>query len=345
MRYTKSKAASAEIMRLVLPHLTRYGADFQPPSYTLWYEYVAGDNQPLKQALDARMGTGSSLTAEETHALYASHVAARDVALLEQLQTQLQHALDEFEGLANSAGQDTKEYGRSLQTCGDLLSLNIDTEALHSLIRTLAAETQRMQESNTALSQRLETTQRDLLELKEHFAVIQSESLLDPLTRLNNRRGFQHGIEEILAGRPDGFAGCAMLMGDIDHFKTVNDKHGHLLGDKVLQTVAEILRSCIKERDTAARYGGEEFAILLMDTPSRGALALAEQIRKTVAQGRIRRTNRNETIDGVTISLGVAAYRPGETLEQWIARADRALYESKRRGRNRVTLAEPEAVS
>jgi diguanylate cyclase len=171
------------------------------------------------------------------------------------------------------------------------------------------------------------------------MATVQNEALLDPLTRLSNRRGFQRRIDEMLAAGADGLAGSSLLMADIDHFKQVNDTHGHLLGDRVLQTVAEVIRGSVKGRDVAARFGGEEFAILLPDTPLRGALVLAEQIRQTVAHGRIRRIDRDETVGGVTISLGVANYRPGETLEQWLERADRALYQSKQRGRNCVTAA------
>ena len=88
-----------------------------------------------------------------------------------------------------------------------------------------------------------------------------------------------------------------------------------------------------------------EFAILLPDTPADGAVALAEQIRKRIAQGRFRCADREEAIGGVTISLGVAAYRPDESLEEWLARADRALYASKQHGRNRVTLAASERVA
>jgi diguanylate cyclase len=232
-----------------------------------------------------------------------------------------------------------------LQHYGEQLTPYVDIETLRQIIQGLAGETRRMQQSNALLSERVESSHRDFAELKAQLASVQNEALIDPLTNLRNRRGFQLGVDEALAGRAGGLSGCAILMADIDHFKKVNDAHGHLLGDKVLQTVAQVLRTSIKGRDVAARFGGEEFAILLPDTPADGAVALAEQIRKTIAQGRFRRADREETIGGVTISLGVAAYRPGESLEEWLARADRALYASKQHGRNRVTLAAGERVA
>lgn len=345
MRYPQSKETSAEMLRLALPHIARHGCGFQPTSYTLWYEYVAGTNPALKRALDAHIAQDDALTTAETHELYATYIEAREAEQVERLQLQLQQTLDELGRLAGSASNDATDYGRSLQALGDRLAPSLDVKALRDIVGALAAETKRMQQSNQALGERLETSQRDFLELKKQLASVQNEALLDPLTGLKNRRGLQRGIDELVAGRPGGLTGCALLMADIDHFKKVNDTHGHLLGDRVLQSVAQVLRTSIKGRDLAARFGGEEFAILLPDTPESGAAALAEHIRQTVARGRIRRADRGEPIGGVTLSLGVAAYEPGETPEQWIARADQALYRSKQCGRDRVTLAAVEHVA
>jgi diguanylate cyclase len=339
MRYPEDKNTSSELLRLALPQIARHGSGFQPPSYAIWYEYVSGCNAPLKQALDARTAKGGALSSDETNAFYATYVAARDAKALDRLSGQLQKTVDEFGQLAGSASRQTQDYGRSLATYGERLAPDLNLDALRGVIGALAAETQRMQASNRELNERLQANQREFASLKAQMATVQNEALLDPLTRLSNRRGFQRRIDEMLAAGADGLAGSSLLMADIDHFKQINDTHGHLLGDRVLQTVAEVIRGSVKGRDVAARFGGEEFAILLPETPLRGALVLAEQIRQTVARGRIRRIDRDETIGGVTISLGVANYRPGETLEQWLERADRALYQSKQRGRNCVTAA------
>jgi diguanylate cyclase len=126
---------------------------------------------------------------------------------------------------------------------------------------------------------------------------------------------------------------------DIDHFKKCNDTYGHLFGDKVIRRVAQVITKNVKGQDLPARIGGEEFAILLPDTPVAGALALAERIRMAVERGRIKRGDGAEAVGNITISLGVAEYAPGETLEAFILRADQALYASKAGGRNRVTHA------
>jgi len=134
------------------------------------------------------------------------------------------------------------------------------------------------------------------------------------------------------------FKGAALVLADIDHFKQINDKHGHLLGDKILRAIGQTLQANIKGRDIAARPGGDEFAVLLQQTPLAGARALAEQIRTAVAAGRIRRSDSKEQPGSVTLSIGVAAGGSDDTLESLLARADAALYAAKRAGRNRVSV-------
>ena len=108
----------------------------------------------------------------------------------------------------------------------------------------------------------------------------------------------------------------------------------------MLKLVGATLSKLVKGKDTACRYGGEEFAILLPDTPLDGARQLAETIRTTIERGKIQRANSNELVGNITISIGVAGYKKDEMTTEFIDRADRALYDSKRNGRNRVTVAE-----
>ncbi len=121
-----------------------------------------------------------------------------------------------------------------------------------------------------------------------------------------------------------------LVVGGIDHFKSVNDKHGHPVGDKVLQKVSHILRECLRDSDVVCRYGGEEFCLILTETGTKGALKTAERIRQTISADRIFGIQ-------VTVSLGVSSLEqaPGNPSEM-LSQADKALYEAKNRGRNRV---------
>lgn len=338
MRYEHSKEQSNELLRRALPHIAKHGCGCHPPSYALWYEYVDGTNRELSAAVDGLIARREPLSVDETHALYRRFIADREVAATDELQAQLQETLDGLNRAASTAGSNVARYGESLSKGGEQLESPPDLDAVRRVIAALAAETRRMQASNARLTEELEANRRELLEISTRLTAVRSEALLDPLTGLTNRRGFQRAIDERLASGGAGLAGWTLLMVDIDHFKKVNDTHGHVLGDKVLQAVATVVRGCVKDHHVVTRFGGEEFAILLPDSTDADAFALAEKIRESVARGRIRRTDHGQPIGGITISIGVARFRGSESLEQWIGRADRALYGSKQAGRNRVTV-------
>jgi len=158
---------------------------------------------------------------------------------------------------------------------------------------------------------------------------------LDPLTQAFNRRTFMELAQKQLSRARRLDTPLSLVLLDLDHFKSVNDNHGHLVGDRVLRRFADAMRNQLRKEDVLVRYGGEEFCLLLPDVPGPGAVALAGRIRKAVAREPF-------VVDGVeihlTVSAGVAARidEGPEGLDNLIARADEALYIAKRRGRNRV---------
>jgi len=158
-------------------------------------------------------------------------------------------------------------------------------------------------------------------------------AVTDGLTQLANRRSFDRSLERELgrASRTDGRLSIVLL--DIDHFKRLNDSHGHVVGDAVLRQVATALKECGREYDTIARYGGEEFAAVLPGCSQGLALQVAERLRAAIEEASTEVT--------VTASAGVATYPyDGIDADSLLSAADQALYASKRSGRNRVTSAE-----
>ena len=341
MRYSQDKEKSAELLRLVLPLMARQSAAFHPLSYALWYEHVAGINPALTEVLEKKLAGPSSLTEDEVYRLHSQFIVARDIAALERLQEQLRTLLTETARTAASAGAEAGQFGNALEHHKAQLEGTATTrDEVGKVVAELLDETVRIQAATHVLSQRLEASAEQVNSLTDKLERAQTEALLDPLTGLKNRRGLERAVEETLA-QGAGLTGTALLVADIDHFKRINDTYGHLLGDKVIRAVAQVLHSNIKGRDTSARIGGEEFAALLPGTTLDGAKALAEQIRAGVARGRIHRGERDENIGGVTLSIGLAVADSSETLEQLFARADAALYEAKNSGRNRVCIALP----
>ena len=162
---------------------------------------------------------------------------------------------------------------------------------------------------------------------------IESQAMLDSLTGLPNRRGFDRiAMAAITDARREQKPLSAMLL-DLDHFKHLNDTHGHLAGDQVLIGFADDIRRCLRDSDIICRWGGEEFIILLKDTRLGGARRVAEKIRLLAEQHTYVFTG---TALQVTVSLGLTELQPDDTLQSLIARADLALYSAKQSGRNRV---------
>jgi diguanylate cyclase (GGDEF)-like protein len=163
----------------------------------------------------------------------------------------------------------------------------------------------------------------------------------DPLTGVYNRRHLEQHLAAELAFAERHESSISVILLDLDHFKRVNDEHGHLAGDLVLERVAELVTSQIRTEDMLARYGGEEFIIVLRETPVAGAEILAERIRRVVASATI--VVSTEQALTVTLSAGCAslACSAGADVEELIQIADRRLYLAKQQGRNRVMGAAP----
>ncbi len=171
------------------------------------------------------------------------------------------------------------------------------------------------------------------LKLQQREAVILAVSLTDPLTGVGNRRRLDQAmVAEISRADRSGGKLCA-LMADLDHFKRVNDVHGHEAGDAVLATFGDLLRRRTRANDIVVRFGGEEFVVLMPDTDLNHAAGIAERIREAIAACRVEPLS-----DPVTASFGVAERVAGEQASDLLRRVDGALYQAKQLGRNRVAL-------
>jgi diguanylate cyclase (GGDEF)-like protein len=164
---------------------------------------------------------------------------------------------------------------------------------------------------------------------------IEAQAILDSLTGLPNRRGFDLMALKAMQEAQREPKPLAALLIDIDHFKRLNDDHGHLAGDEVLVGFAQDLQSCLRQSDIICRWGGEEFIILLKDTNSASAQQVAEKIRLLAEQHPY---TFSATSLQITVSVGLTELQPDDTLHSLIARADQALYRAKQTGRNRVCM-------
>jgi diguanylate cyclase len=337
MRYKETREQSAELLRMVLPLMARHSAGFHPLSYAVWYEYVAGVNQSLHAAVDERLKQSSLLTDSDMEALFDKHVAMRDIDSSGRVRSEIARLVKHVEGVATEAGQEVHHYGEELDGYRHRLLEEPNKDSITEVVESLIDETMRVRVKTEIYHEHLKKSSEEVERLRGELELVQGLALSDPLTGLLNRRGFEQQRQRLCGVSALGFT---ILVIDIDHFKAINDAHGHLLGDRVIVSVANVLRSCVGERGPIARMGGEEFAVLLSHTSSAGGVELAERIRASIEHGKIRRADTEETIGNVTVSLGVASCGEHEQFEAMLARADGALYRSKTAGRNRVTVAE-----
>ncbi len=335
--YLESKQQSAELLRLALPQMASQDAAYHPVSYTLWYEHLAGINPPLSAALTARLALNRPLTEDEVCGLYLRHVSAPDAAVLDHLQQHLQSLLDEAARTFNSAGEDTGQFARTLRTSRAELVEHSTAAQVQQVISRLLCEAQRMETMTQVLSEKLEGRCEQVKALTQQLAQAQTEALLDPLCAIANRRGFARQARTALEADA-GPHGAALVLAVVDDFQGLNDRYGHLLGDKVLRALATILRQP-GGRSVAARLGGEQFALLLPNLTLADAQAVVAQIRAAVAKVKIRRDQSTEVVGGFTVSFGVAAGAAGETLDTLMFQADQALSAARRARRDPPDVA------
>src|SRR4051812_46014281 len=187
------------------------------------------------------------------------------------------------------------------------------------------------QEQMQILSEKIHKLKAELHEARESAA-------LDPLTQLHNRTSLDSQLERVADLSFLMSATPCLLMIDVDHFKSVNDRFGHPTGDEVIRRVADTLvRNFLRREDFVARYGGEEFVVVIPDSSAHAVRQRAERVRQAISEIGFSKGSEHFS---VTASIGVAVLGPGDTGKTWLARADAALYEAKSAGRNRVVFAE-----
>lgn len=337
MRYQHSREESAEILRRALQLMSPHKAGYHPISYAVWYEHAGELNPALTRDLDKRLAADTPLSDAEICRLHALHIAGRDVQAFELAQSELRELLGESEQQASQAERWIERFSMSLDDAvRDAGPTGESAGAFAEKMSRVLLEASQLQTLLGTLRQQLARQRQEVDQVMQRLERAQNEPLRDPLTGLKNLHGLRRAVE---ARDSAELAGVGFLAADIDYFKRINDTHGHVIGDKVLVKVAEILLEHLTGEDMAARLGGDEFALFLPGKSLAAAAALAEIIRATAARTVITRPDGMQYAGAVTLSIGVALGEPGDTLESLRHRADEALYAAKDAGRNRVALA------
>ncbi len=340
MNYSESKEKSAEILRAVIGLMAPHDASFNPVTFAVWYEHAAGINPGLSDALNDAIARHGRLGNDAVRKLFDAHIAPPEHQVMNRVAENFHKAMAGMVDSATRTGNDAGRFGEQLSRLALALE-SPDTGDLSPHIDQARENASEMRQSAQALERQVAQSRTEIAALQVELGRVRQEALLCPLTRVLNRRGFDLTLQAMLDGAGGVADSHCLVMLDIDHFKKVNDTHGHVMGDRVIQAMGEVMRACVagQSRTSLARYGGEEFAVLLPDTPIHVAKDVAENIRQRVKALKVRHRKTQEVVLTFTVSAGVATIAQGDRPDTLIARADSALYQSKQNGRDRVTCA------
>jgi len=317
-----------------------------PRNFELWYNYASGYNLSLNQVINRTLEQKGSLSEEDVEQIYNTYIAPGRAS--ERIESVGSRVLDEIRqvlDMIDAASGSATNYSESLADASQKLESALDRDTLRAVIDRLLDGAKQMEVNNRALEERLSASRQEIEQLQQSLEVMRTESLTDPLTTLSNRKYFDTALVRAVAEALQKSEPLSLLMTDIDHFKSFNDRFGHLTGDQVLRLVAISVKQNTKGKDIAARYGGEEFVVALPNTPLRSASVVADYIRRAVMAKELLRRSSGERLGRITISVGVAVLQPSDTPQSLLERADACLYAAKRSGRNRVICeSDPEAA-
>jgi diguanylate cyclase (GGDEF)-like protein len=246
----------------------------------------------------------------------------------------LARAVEESTARSDSITRGLEDVLQQLWAQPDVDGMRSLRQQVTSRVQTLTEQSRSLREDLQGAKSRSSTLESLVAEQAERIVDLQAKTSQDPLTQVANRRAYDRLLPQLVQTCKSTDTPFALVILDLDHFKRINDGHGHPMGDRVLQEVARAIARGLRQDDLLARIGGEEFAVLIKGAVPNVARVVAERLRRGVAA--LELYDDDETKVPVTVSLGLANLRPDDDHESLYARADRAMYQAKRGGRDRL---------
>ncbi len=331
--------SNADVLRLALKLMTAHAEDYRPLTYTVWYEYALRVDRQLCERLEQVIASGQRLSRAATDEIYEHYLAGRRQQIISSAQASILQTLEDMSEAIGEAHQNTGRFAGHLRDFTDQAAQPLSPAMFNESVRVITEQARQSGDELSRVQARLRESEAEVKRLNEDLAQVRTEVYIDALSGLFNRRRFDAALDSLVLQAVAETQPLSLILIDIDEFKLVNDQHGHVLGDQVIRHVSESIRASVKGRDIAARYGGDEFAVLLPETGLQGASTVADYLRRVIERQRVGEPFQDRTALAITVSIGVATLKPGEAATGILGRADKALYQAKREGRNRVVVA------
>lgn len=325
-------ADNRQVFRQIGEFLVAHHLYPAPSNYALVYEIVTDPDGPAARAVKALIADGLRLSQEDADRIRADCGIEGAGAPPVPTQESLAHArrqIDDFADIVEATRVEARAYGADLERgAAELNQSDLSHPAVAEVMRITGAMIERTRATET----QLESAREEASALRQRLAEAEDEARRDPLTLLPNRRAFEDKLAEVAASS----AICSLAICDIDHFKSINDSHGHGVGDRVLRMVADVLAANC-EGHMVARIGGEEFVVLFEGLGPDAAGTVLDHARDDVSSRHFRIRGSDVPLGRVTFSAGVARCVDHDG-EPPLKRADDLLYRAKNAGRNQVIV-------
>ena len=318
----------------VLGLLERASVPPLPSFYRLLYDYVSG----VGGLMSSRVGDILEENDGVSEKLYAEFVAPyENKEALDRAVARITTRLKTLELLIGESTVAAEQQAASLRRASaEFEKEQLDVMLLRDWIVRLEAANRTLRRANSALKEEIDDAAVELEATRAELEDSREDSKRDALTGLANRTGLDFAFRRLIdtMGSHGTSLSCAVV--DIDHFKALNDTYGHPVGDQVLRIVTRALLASVRPADIVGRSGGDEFIVILPGADLSAAHTIGDNIRAAIASSDVQSVLGPDTLGGITGSVGVAQYRPGDTAKALIDRADQCLYRAKQNGRNRV---------
>jgi len=313
------------IAQTVLAQLRALGRQPTPENYTDLYCQLAGEPNPFANLAQAEAAAAPPSPQPEVSPLCRE--------LLDMIHETVNGAMATTEHLSLDLGERNGELSRNV----DSLRQTREREEILQLLTLVVTQASGIQHSVDSGHKELVKTRKALQGLRKELSETREQLNEDALTGALNRRGMDQTLLREIARAQRNKTPLALAMLDIDHFKRINDSHGHEAGDQALVHFAALVRSVLRRTDVFVRYGGEEFILVLPETDSRGSRLVMARLQEMVARSPLRLQDKAVAM---TFSAGLAQFRDDENGHALLRRADEALYAAKQAGRNCIKVAE-----
>ncbi len=327
---------NTDIASQVVATMRQLGVLGLPRNYEIFFEALTGGNRELSVAVVSLSNRPTQDDLDRIgRAFFPQH---HGPAIVEHARDVIARELEDIAALLRNERTHMEKYGRILDETSSGLSNRslLSQELLHKIAGAMSAATSSTLDHNRQASSTLSEKTAELESVKSKLEEYKLLADTDQLTQLWNRRAFDKEITRIYNSNR-GILFNALILADIDHFKDINDRYGHPVGDRILQIIAEIFQSSVRADLFVARTGGEEFALIVEGTSEDATYEIAERIRVLIEQTPFTSSQTGMNYGTVTVSMGICMASEAENPEDLYSKADGALYRSKVGGRNRVT--------